>query len=265
MTYNYDANGNLTGVSDGRSLTYNAADQTTAITPAGGDPLDMAYHDATQVDRAQAGETNFANTIQGVTRATDSTGAQRYTRDPQGNLVGLNAADGSDYYYLFDGLGSAVALTDAAGNVVNRYAYTPYGELTQTDETVSNPWRFTGEYHDAATGLYKIGHRYYDPNLARWTQPDPLGPRTNPMQPGEANPYAYAGCDPVNHTDPTGTSHCEIIRWAGLIAGLTLTAAMLLSPTLLGSVIVGAVGTVFTGISILAAIQSGCWGTELRH
>lgn len=199
-----------------------------------------------------------------MTRATDSTGTQRYTRDPQGNLVGLHAADGAGYYYLFDGLGSVVALTDAAGDAVNRYDYTPYGELTRADETVSNPWRFTGEYHDATTGLYKIGHRYYDPDLARWTQPDPLGPRTNPANPGEANPYAYAGCDPVNHTDPTGTSHCEIIRWTSLIAGLSFFAASLLAPTVLGGIIVAAVGTVFGGISILAAIWSGCWGSALR-
>lgn len=71
---------------------------------------------------------------------------------------------------------SVVALTDAAGDAVNRYAYTPYGQLTQTDETASNPWRFTGEYQDATRGLYKIGHRYYDPDLSRWTQPDPSLP-----------------------------------------------------------------------------------------
>jgi len=41
-----------------------------------------------------------------------------------------------------------------------------------------------------------MGVRYYDPHLGRFTQPDPSGQ--------EANPYLYAGGDPVNHTDPTG-------------------------------------------------------------
>lgn len=37
-------------------------------------------------------------------------------------------------YYLFDGLGSIVGLTDSNGNLVNneRYQYDPYGNLLQT-------------------------------------------------------------------------------------------------------------------------------------
>ena len=37
----------------------------------------------------------------------------------------------------------------------------------------TNPWRFAGEYFDTETALFKIGERYYDPALARWTQKDP--------------------------------------------------------------------------------------------
>jgi RHS repeat-associated protein len=68
-------------------------------------------------------------------------------------------------------------------------------------------WGFAGEHHDAARpsepGLYKIGLRYYDPDLGRWTQPDPLERAASPTS-AAANPYAYAACDPVNLTDPTG-------------------------------------------------------------
>ncbi|MGW7337317.1 RHS repeat-associated core domain-containing protein [Streptomyces sp. NPDC054808] len=41
-----------------------------------------------------------------------------------------------------------------------------------------------------------MGHRYYDPTLGRFTQPDPSGQETNP--------YLYAGGDPINQTDPGG-------------------------------------------------------------
>jgi uncharacterized protein RhaS with RHS repeats len=41
----------------------------------------------------------------------------------------------------------------------------------------------------------KIGHRFYDPALGRWTQRDPLG---------VGNPYAYVEGDPINRIDPTG-------------------------------------------------------------
>lgn len=41
-----------------------------------------------------------------------------------------------------------------------------------------------------------MGARYYDPNIGRFTQPDPSGQ--------EKNPYLYAEGDPVNRIDPTG-------------------------------------------------------------
>jgi RHS repeat-associated protein len=90
--------------------------------------------------------------------------------------------------------------------VVNRYAYDPYGTTTETAlaVAVANPWRCTGEYQDTQTGLYKIGLRYYQPDLGRWTQRDPLERTLNPVTPPEANTYNYVGCNPVNYTDPTG-------------------------------------------------------------
>jgi uncharacterized protein RhaS with RHS repeats len=41
-----------------------------------------------------------------------------------------------------------------------------------------------------------MGARYYQPELGRWTQPDPSGL--------DANAYAYVGGNPVNFIDPSG-------------------------------------------------------------
>jgi RHS repeat-associated protein len=46
------------------------------------------------------------------------------------------------------------------------------------------------------TNLYKLGARYYDATTGRFTQFDPSG--------HEANPYAYAACNPINAKDPSG-------------------------------------------------------------
>jgi RHS repeat-associated protein len=62
-------------------------------------------------------------------------------------------------------------------------------------ETVANPWRYAAGYTDTQTGLTKFGARYHDPSLGRFTQRDPSG---------KDLPYAYAGCNPTNHVDPTG-------------------------------------------------------------
>ena len=101
----------------------------------------------------------------------------------------------ANYYYLTDAQGSVVGLTTAAGAKVNTYAYDPYGNARTTTEAVPNPLRYTSAHLDA-TGLYKMGARYYDPTVGRFTQRDPAGQ--------EANAYAYASGDPINRADPTG-------------------------------------------------------------
>ena len=64
--------------------------------------------------------------------------------------------------------------------------------------------RYTGQRLDAATGLYFYNARYYDPGLARFTQPDTIVP--NPGDPQSLNRYSYAGNNPLRYTDPSG--HC---------------------------------------------------------
>uniref|UniRef100_UPI0005166658 RHS repeat-associated core domain-containing protein n=1 Tax=Streptomyces purpeochromogenes TaxID=1464077 RepID=UPI0005166658 len=79
---------------------------------------------------------------------------------------------------------------DETGTKVNTYAYSPRGvQRAGTTEQVHQPYRFAGGYQDP-TGLYHFAARYYDPNIGRFTTPDPSGQ--------EKNPYLYAAGDPVN-------------------------------------------------------------------
>lgn len=39
---------------------------------------------------------------------------------------------------------------------------------------MTNPWQYTGGYYDSQTGLVKLGQRFNDPSLGRWTQEDPV-------------------------------------------------------------------------------------------
>lgn len=59
--------------------------------------------------------------------------------------------------------------------------------------------QFAGGYQ--LSGLLHFGARYYDPNLARWTQADPI---SHVSDLGQANAYAYVAGDPINLTDPSG-------------------------------------------------------------
>ena len=151
----------------------------------------------------QVNTDTFVYTGLGLSARTDASGTTHFVRCSCGMLNDERTPDGKKYYYLFDGLGSIVGMTDSSGNEVNRYDYDPYGQVINQQEQsgLNNPWKFAGGYLDSSTGLYKFGTRYDDPSLGRWTQQDPVGGSLGDLN--AANRYTYAKDDPVNVTDPT--------------------------------------------------------------
>ncbi len=78
----------------------------------------------------------------------------------------------TDTYYLHDGHGNVVALTNASGTVTRTYEYDAFGNQLNIDPADTNPFRYCGEYYDAETGNYYLRARYYDSSLGRFTQQD---------------------------------------------------------------------------------------------
>jgi RHS repeat-associated protein len=112
---------------------------------------------------------------------------------------------------------TCIPLHDIAGNVVrlinpqNRqvlesYEYTAFGQVLifnaegeQEDTSfVGNPWQFAEKRMDDKSGLILFGLRFYDPNIGRWINQDPIGSLDGP------NPYAYLHNNPLNHLDRFG-------------------------------------------------------------
>ena len=130
----------------------------------------------------------------------------------------------------------------ATGTYTGGYSYTPYGELrsaTSNATITANSVRYAGGYWDSSVNLYRLGARYYDPTIGRFTQYDPSGQ--------EANPYAYAANNPINKSDPTGLSageYANIITQAVLdfIAALACTSLHVLGCVAV-SIIYGALGS----------------------
>jgi len=110
------------------------------------------------------------------------------------DLISVTGRTGSQTYFLSDGLGSTVNLTDGSGNTTATFAYDVFGEL-RPPSSPANQWLFTGEQRDPDSGLYYLRTRYYDPAIGRFLSQDPLP---------SGNLYAYAGNNPTNFTDPTG-------------------------------------------------------------
>jgi RHS repeat-associated protein len=193
----YDHDGGLTA-GGGLSFDYNGIGQTTSIAKAG-NPTAYTYAGGGQAERTVAGATTAVHGMLGLMTETTAGATTSYIRGPGGGLIAERTPVG-DFYYVHDGLGSVIALVAPDGTQRAAYTYDPYGnKVTETPmhgDLPPNPWRWSGSYLDA-TGLYKMGARYYDPGLGRFTQ-------TDPVTGGSANAYDYCSGDPVNCTDPSG-------------------------------------------------------------
>ncbi|MCW2666528.1 MAG: repeat protein [Frankiales bacterium] len=215
----YDANGNETaaiGATTRTAGTWNNKDQLTAVTAAGATHT-FAYTGLSQNTRLTVNNIGQRNTATGITGIGTGIGTAPtiYIREPGGTLIGRGGY-GTTAYYLFDNQGSVVGLVNISGQKINSYSYDPYGISRSKTETLANPFQYTGGHLDAQTGLYKLGIRYYDPTLGRFTQPDPTGLDEH---------YGYAGNSPCNFTDPSGALFSDRTNCIFAIFGLGLSIA----------------------------------------
>ncbi|MFE2053892.1 RHS repeat-associated core domain-containing protein [Streptomyces sp. NPDC059459] len=161
---------------------------------------------------------------------------------------------------LYDDWGKSYCyLTDATGKRTHTYAYGPTGlPRGTTAEAVPQSYRYAGAYADP-TGLYKMGHRYYDPTLGRFTQPDPSGQ--------EENAHLYAGGDPINRVDPSGLDFLgwDGGQWASAAGvGASVAGAFASGPLGIGlaaaSVGLGLTGSIMQGNSVGQTVATGILG-----
>src|SRR5205814_10711893 len=120
---------------------------------------------------------------------------------------------GGPKYLTADHLGSIRVVTDAAGGLIVRHDYLPFGEEIPSTyggrsavpgygAADSASQRFTGKELDAESGLDYFLARYSSGAQARFTSPDPLGGRQEGPQ--TLNKYSYTRNNPLTLTDPTG-------------------------------------------------------------
>ncbi|MEU2913757.1 RHS repeat-associated core domain-containing protein [Streptomyces massasporeus] len=243
--WSYDKLGNETAAASTTARTnetWTDYSQLSGIT-AGGKSYDLVHAGTDNSERTKLGSTWFHHTALGLASTTTNGVDTGFIREPVGTLNSMTTG-GKSYYYLTDATGNVLGLVDDAGKRTHTYAYGPTGlPRGTTTEAAPQPHRYTGAYLDP-TGLYKMGHRYYDPTLGRFTQPDPSGQ--------EQNPYLYADGDPINNMDPTGLFDWKSMAVAvGGAAGISAAA-----------LVVGAACGATAGAACLAAgaVTAGLWG-----
>ncbi len=126
------------------------------------------------------------------------------------------------YYAYTDYQGSLIALTDVNGNVIEKYAYDPWGQRRNPEKWELKDSRakwlvnrgYTMHEHLDAFGIINMNGRVYDPLTAMLMSPDPYV-----QAPGNwvnYNRYGYCMGNPLRYIDPSGyTWLSHFFNWIG--------------------------------------------------
>lgn len=187
--YQYNKRNMLTQVkSDEFEVEYRYNGDGLLVERIEGDTTSRYYYDGDQMIAE-------ANVVDGVPKFKAS-----YIRGSQ--LEAIKYADGQKAFVLHNGHGDVVELRDAQGELLNRYEYDTWGNLSTKEGEVYNPFRYSGEYWDDSTGLQYLRARWYDPRVGRFINGDTYeGQIDNPLT---LNLYTYVTNNPLRYIDPSG-------------------------------------------------------------
>jgi RHS repeat-associated protein len=227
-TPTYDNNGNLTtDPTNGNSYVYDAWNRLLAV-QNGGNTITSYTYDAlnrriTETSSGTQTDLYYNDQWQVIEEQVNGKTQTQYVWDPLAvdTLVERDSNPNSNgnltlrLYAQQDDNGNVTALIDTSGNVVERFVYDPYGQVTVMAPDWSAPvsdsynwvYLYQGGRYDATSGLYDFRNRDYSPTLGRWLQQDPIG-----YAGGTLNLYQMEGNNPVNQTDPTGLSTFEELQ-----------------------------------------------------
>jgi len=303
--YRYDGAGQLVGATTPAGTwtwTYDELGRLTAETgPDGTTAYD--YDEAHQLVRMEgpAGITGFSYDAAG--RRTEEAGpatTRRYTWDGLGRLASVEDGDGVrdvdiDAFGRLAGFGRTrlswdptapvaelVAIDDREVVSAEGRALAVGGSWLSADwrgsAVPTDPWGLAGDtpagdVRVGAFGELELGgltwlrHRLYDPATRSFLAPDPLP--GIPGTPVAANPYHYAGNDPIGHVDPLGLQPLSIEQYNDIRAqetgmqwgNIALGALMVGSFFIPGGPIVATLIGVGLGMApgVIHGIETGEW------
>ena len=187
--------------------SYNAESQRIGI--GGTDHLSRGRLGEDCLQNSPTGRDERERTSQTTSLVVDPNGAMSkvLVRNKNGTVTRYVYGAGLQYevssagvatYYHYDQAGNTAALTNQAGTIVERVAYSPYGTIRYRQSNFDTPFLYGGFFGvmTDTNGLLQMRARYYNSLTMRFINADPAMDGWNW--------YAYANGNPVNWADPTG-------------------------------------------------------------
>ena len=188
---------------------------------------------------------------------TDGDYITNYYYDSQNNLIGLDKAGSTlffyydsngtptafknndiMYYYIKNLQGDIVKIVNQDGTVVASYTYDAFEKILTVKDTAGNdvpltldfhvanlnPFRYRGYIYDDETGLYYLKSRYYDPETGRFINADIYCDTMSNIL--GTNMFTYCNNNPVNQVDPEGTD-AYWLQFGNAVGGFGHTSLLL--------------------------------------
>ncbi|MBI4754216.1 MAG: RHS repeat protein [Betaproteobacteria bacterium] len=228
--YQYDANGNLTAGA-GRNIGYTSYNLPITLSRSG---ASLTWTYGPEHQRVRQVSSDGATTIFVHPDAANGLAYEKYTA-PGGAvthkhfvsaggqsvaIVELTGTVWTTKYLHPDHLGSVSAITNAAGAVIERLAYEPFGKRRWANGTADPTGMVDGQAtdrgftnHQMLDGfdLVHMNGRLYDPSLGRFMGADSYVQAPYDLQ--SYNRYSYVLNNPLLFTDPTGFKPFWRKRW----------------------------------------------------
>jgi RHS repeat-associated protein len=233
-SYSYDLNGNLLSVGT-RTFDYDDENQLTRVTETNAWKSEFTYdgrlrrrirkeftwqygawiqtnevryiYDGNLV--VQERDTNNLPIVT-YTRGIDLSGGLQGAGGIGGLLARRDRTSGQTSFYHADGNGNITALINSVQYIVAKYSYDPFGNVLSQSGPLAeaNLYRFSSKETHENSGLAYYLYRFYDPNLQRWLNRDPIAEN------GGNNLYANCNNSLTGAVDSFGLG-----GWVGVFGG----------------------------------------------
>ncbi|MBH5318332.1 hypothetical protein I6N90_10985 [Paenibacillus sp. GSMTC-2017] len=210
FNFTYDKRGNrLTKSSTAGAVNYgyNGFNQLKTFSKPGTNASYTYYGDGLRATKKVNNDVTRYVYVNGqVIDELDANGNSK-ARNIRGNelLYRKDVATNKGGYYSYNGHGDVIKITDAAGNTLNTYDYDIWGNVISKTETMSNPFKYSGEIYDDESDLIYLRARHYDPSIGRFITEDTY--EGNLAEPLTLNLYSYVANNPLLYIDPSGNTY----------------------------------------------------------